>query len=362
MLIIKVLNSNVKKLSVKFSRYEPDKIERLKNIKGRIWSKDEKAWLIPFNKNSVYELFSLFKNEKIKVDNSFLKYREKINFDNLKYFYLNYYLYLYRNELRMMGYSNKTIKVYLSHIGRFAMNFNKLIQDIGVEEIQEYLLKLLEIELSHSYINQAISSIKLFFTKILNKSIEDLLLQRPKKAKQLPIVLSKKEISRIIDAMDNYKYKIIFSLIYSAGLRVSEVVRLKIEYFDIDRKTLFIKAGKGNKDRYSVLSGKIYLSLKQYIEVYQPEIWLFPGQNKENHLSERSVQKMFAKACKKARIKKDATVHTLRHSFATHLHEKGYSIRNIQILLGHKNINTTEIYTHVSKFDIGNIESPFDDL
>ncbi|MFW6264929.1 MAG: phage integrase N-terminal SAM-like domain-containing protein, partial [Bacillota bacterium] len=158
MLIIKVLNSNVKKLSVKFSRYEPDKIERLKNIKGRIWSKDEKGWLIPFNKNSVYELFSLFKNEKIKVDNSFLKYREKINFDNLKYFYLNYYLYLYRNELRIMGYSNKTIKVYLSHIARFAMNFEELIENIGPEEIQEYLLKLLKIELSHSYINQTISS------------------------------------------------------------------------------------------------------------------------------------------------------------------------------------------------------------
>lgn len=180
--------------------------------------------------------------------------------------------------------------------------------------------------------------------------------------KELPEVLSKKEIKRIINVTKNYKHKALICLIYSSGLRVSEVIRLKLKHIDSDRKMVYIKDAKGKKDRYSILSKRAIALLRRYVKKYEPQKWLFPGQKENKHLTERSLQKVVKKASKKAKIKKDVSVHTLRHSFATHLHENGVDIRYIQKLLGHKSSKTTEIYTHVSKFDINNIKSPLDNL
>jgi len=172
--------------------------------------------------------------------------------------------------------------------------------------------------------------------------------------------LSKNEVKKVLNSLDNLKYRAIFYLIYSAGLRISEAVSLKPEDIDNERMLIHVRQGKGRKDRYTILSQVALTELKEYASKNYIEKWLFPGGNKGSHLTTRSVQRMFKKACKKAKINKDATVHTLRHSFATHLLERGTDLRYIQELLGHKSTKTTEIYTHISRNSIRNIESPLD--
>ena len=151
-------------------------------------------------------------------------------------------------------------------------------------------------------------------------------------------------------------------LTYSAGLRLGEVVRLRVEDIDSERHLIHVRQGKGRKDRYTVLSQVAWEALRAYMQEYQPQKWLFPGARPERHLHERSVQKVFERAREKVGIHKDASVHTLRYSFATHLLESGTDLRYIQELLGHKSSKTTEIYTHVSERDIGRIQSPLDSL
>jgi integrase/recombinase XerD len=179
----------------------------------------------------------------------------------------------------------------------------------------------------------------------------------------LPKVISAQEVKKLFSVIDNFKYKLIFQLIYSAGLRVSEAARIKLEHFDFNRKIFIIKNAKGQKDRITIISDKLLTDLKIYYQKYKPKTWLFySGKNKDKHISKRSIEKMFTKYKLASKINPNATVHTLRHSFATHLLENGTDIRFIQELLDHKNIKTTEIYTHVSKKSITKIKSPFDDL
>lgn len=178
----------------------------------------------------------------------------------------------------------------------------------------------------------------------------------------MPEILSKGEVKRILAAVDNMKHKAILMLIYSAGLRVSEVVKLKHENIESDRKLIFIKGAKGRKDRYTTLSNVALETLRIYYKSIKPRDWLFPGQKLSGHISTRTVEKLFEDAVKKARIEKHVSVHSLRHSYATHLLESGTDLRYIQELLGHKSSKTTEIYTHVSKKSIGKIVSPLDNL
>ena len=155
----------------------------------------------------------------------------------------------------------------------------------------------------------------------------------------------------------NLKHRLILMLIYSAGLRVGEVVKVSV---DVERGMIRIRGGKGRKDRYTIFSEAALNTFKEYVEKYKPGKWLFPGQRKDKHISTRTVQAIFEKARDKAGIKKDATVHSLRHSFATHLLESGVDLRYIQELPGHKSSKTTEIYTHVSTKELSKIKSPFD--
>ncbi|MDI9512668.1 MAG: tyrosine-type recombinase/integrase [Bacillota bacterium] len=187
-------------------------------------------------------------------------------------------------------------------------------------------------------------------------------LERPKKEKKLPEILSKNEISKLLKAVKNLKHKAILYLVYSAGLRVGEVVKLKPTDIDSDRMLIPIIQGKGKKDRYTILSETALSILRQYVKVYKPEHWLFPGQHPDKHLTERSVQKVFDNARIDAKIRKDVSVHNLRHSFATHLLEGGVNLRYIQELLGHSSSKTTEIYTHVTQKNLSNIISPLDTI
>ncbi|MGF7185522.1 site-specific recombinase XerD [Desulfitispora alkaliphila] len=260
------------------------------------------------------------------------------------------------NELKLRGYSNKTIKVYSSHVRRLVRHFDVHPKKINKDQIKQYLLLMMEEkEVSHSYLNQVISAIKFYYSKVLNISNLALDLPRPKKEKKLPDILSEEEIIEIIENVENPKYRVILLLIYSAGLRIGEVVRLKINDIDSKRNLIHVRNGKGCKDRYTVLSTVTLEALRIYVANYKPDNWLFPGVESGKHLNVRSIQKVFAQACKNSGIKKEITVHTLRHSFATHLLESGTDLRYIQELLGHQSTKTTEIYTHVSKKDIGSI-------
>jgi len=183
---------------------------------------------------------------------------------------------------------------------------------------------------------------------------------RPKKERKLPDIITQGEVIKILDTVANLKYRTILMLIYSAGLRVGEAVRLKVNDIDSQRNLIHIRGAKGKKDRYTVLSSVLLEKLREYYKIYKPREYLFEGGNDRVHLAERSVQNVFKRAVKNAGIKKQITVHTLRHSFATHLLESGTDLRYIQEILGHASSRTTEIYTDVSKQILGKIVSPLD--
>jgi len=212
-----------------------------------------------------------------------------------------------------------------------------------------------------SSLNQAINALKFYYGTMLKKRFV-YEVKRPRKDRKLPVVLSQEEVARILSSVENIKHKALLMLIYSAGLRVGEVVRLKIEDIDSKRMLIHIKGSKGRKDRYTMLSETALETLRQYWREYKPTKWLFDGARAGRYLSTRTVEKVLEYACEKAGIRKDISVHTLRHSFATHLLEGGTDLRYIQEILGHKDSKTTEIYTHVSTKSIGKIKSPLDSL
>ena len=217
-------------------------------------------------------------------------------------------------------------------------------------------------KVSSSFQNQVINAIKFYYEKVCGgKRLPYITIDRPFKEKVLPTVLSEEEVQRIINCVKNIKHKAILLTIYSAGLRISEVVNLKIADIDSKRKAIIIKGAKGKKDRNSILSDKLLINLRDYFKQYKPKVWLFEGQTGEQY-SETSIQHIFRNACNDAGIMKKATVHTLRHSFATHLLERGTDLRYIQELLGHSSSKTTEIYTHITRKGMEQIKSPLDNF
>ncbi|MES9143958.1 tyrosine-type recombinase/integrase, partial [Cutibacterium acnes] len=195
--------------------------------------------------------------------------------------------------------------------------------------------------MSNQHLHQTVAALKFFMTYVIEKSEIAEKLVYPKRPKKLPLVLSESEVTAILNSVENIKHRAILFTIYSSGLRVGEVVKLRIEDIDKDRMLININQGKGNKDRCTLLSKVTLDILRAYARRYRPEYWLFEGAEKGKHITERSVQMVFSTACRKAKITKNATVHTLRHSFATHLLEGGTDLRYIQELLGHENSKTT---------------------
>jgi site-specific recombinase XerD len=264
--------------------------------------------------------------------------------------------------LRLRNYSYKTIKSYRNYLQIFARHFEPLPpQKISNEQIRQYLLHLLEEKnWQVSSLNQLFNALRFLYIELFQQPFVIKAIPRPKREKKLPDILSQEEILSIFRAVGNIKHRTILMLIYSAGLRVGEAVRVKIADIDRQRKMIHIHQAKGKKDRFTVLSELLLQSLREYYKLYRPREFLFEGGNSRKHLAERSVQAVFQRAVKKVGITKRVTVHTLRHSFATHLLEAGTDLRFIQELLGHASSKTTEIYTHVSKISIGKIVSPLD--
>ncbi len=251
----------------------------------------------------------------------------------------------------------------MAEFKKFCSFYSKTpLDQLTQKDIKTYLLDLIQKQkISSSSQNQAINAIKLYYEKVLGNSKIIIALKRPRKEKKLPSILSKDEVYRILHAINNIKHKCLLSLIYSAGLRRSEIINLKINDIDSSRSLILIKGSKGNKDRQTIISSELIEQLRAYFKIYTPKLWLFEGVDQKQY-SATSIVKILNRAIKKAKILKKVTPHTLRHSFATHLLEQGTSLRHIQVLLGHSNSKTTEIYTQVSEQEIGKIKNPLDDF
>jgi len=265
-----------------------------------------------------------------------------------------------KKELKILNFSPKTIKIYLYYnkdLLNFCQKDPRMVREADIKDYIEYLFDKRRV--SGSTARLAVNALKFYYSRIQKRKFNFLLGNKmPKKPKRLPVVLSKPEINRLLNVVVNSKYKLILALMYSAGLRVSEVVKLKAEDFDFDNKILWIRQGKGKKDRQTIISNKLISILRQLINKLEIGEYLFAGQKFKNCLSARSVEKVFSQSLVVAGIKKQATCHSLRHSFATHLLENGTDIRYIQKLLGHQSLKTTQIYTAVTTQALSEINSP----
>lgn len=258
--------------------------------------------------------------------------------------------------MKLRNYSPKTQKVYLFYIKDYIIFCKKSDAKNKQEVIENYLLKRHKRGQSPQTVNLALNAIKFLYTEVLSDP-QKINLRFAKRNKKLPIVLSRKEVKEIIETTKNSKYRLMISLAYACGLRVGEVVNLRVADLDIDELVVNIREGKGKKDRISILPEKLQNDLRNLIAGKRAEEFLFSS-NRGGKLTTASLQKMFKRSLVKTNIKKPATFHSLRHSFATHLLENGVDVRYVQELLGHANIRTTQIYTQVTNPKLKNIKSP----
>lgn len=359
------------KIALQFP-YNQNLINEIKKIKEAQWSHSQRAWLLPDSKEKMDELKELIIGKAIlNIDKlnqpppqlptlkvSASHYLPSITKEGL------IKMDRFKSWMRSRRYSESTVNTYSEALIIFLRFYSeKKLEEICNDDLinfnNEYILKN---GLSASYQNQMVNSIKLFFQTVQNRKMEIELIHRPKKSKTLPNVLSKEEVKSILNALGNLKHKAMLSLIYSCGLRRGELLNLKLTDIDSKRNLVIIRNAKGKKDRIVPLSPKILELLREYFLSFKPKNWLFEGQDKNSQYDERSLANVMKQALTKCKITKPASLHWLRHSFATHLLENGTDLRYIQELLGHSSSKTTEIYTHVSNKSIQNIISPFDTL
>lgn len=273
------------------------------------------------------------------------------------------YLEDFTKLLQIKRYSLRTIKTYKNALNVFFQAFpNRNITELPLKEIENFINHKVTVEkISVSYQKSLVGAIKFFFNQQLRKNYHFDYLYPDRREYKLPEVLSKSEIQSIISSISNLKHKTIISIIYACGLRLSEALNLKIKDIDSKRNLIRIEQSKGNKDRYVPISENLLQLLREYYKSFRPKHFLFEGQNSERY-SARSVQSILKNALKEAKIQKNVSVHSLRHSYASHLLESGVDIRVIQKLLGHRSIKTTQIYTHVSAAHLQSVKSPFEDM
>lgn len=362
--------------------YDATLVNALKKV-GSKWSKTHSCWYVAYTKEHYHILLKLFRDEYGYAINIITSEKldritehgagnhsisKKVQSTPLKEQageeYITPHYLAFKQFLEANRYSKNTVSSYCDGLKIFlSKSYPKPVAEITNKDLEiffhQYAFKN---NLSISWQRLVINALKLFFAQIENRKMDINLMLRPKKDHQLPNVLSKEEVQQILNAASNVKHKIMLVLIYSCGLRRSELINLKPEHIDSDRKVLIIKQAKGRKDRLTQLPDKVIEQLRLYYSKYKPVTWLFEGQKIGEQYSARSLNLVFKHAVEKSGIKKPATLHWLRHSYATHLLERGVNIRAIQELLGHSNVKTTEIYTHVTSTTIQSIPSPIDDL
>ena len=338
-----ITHKKEKRVAVWFQK-DATLIARIKLLDDAKWSNTLKVWHLPD---------TAINRERFKLQQELVINPDKITA-----------LQDFEKYLKTKRYSESTIKTYVEALKSFLVFYNlKPTEDINNNDVVNYHHQfILKKNLSASYQNQIINAIKLYFSTIKETAIQIEKIYRPKTEKLLPNVLSKEEIKKILNAHSNIKHKTMLSLIYSCGLRRSELSNLKPNDIDSGRNLVIIRQAKGKKDRIAPLSPAILMLLRDYYKAFKPLNWLFEGQNKGEKYDERSLAQVLKQALVKSNIKKPVSLHWLRHSYATHLLESGTDLRYIQEILGHKSSRTTEIYTHVSTKSLQNIKSPFDDL
>ena len=273
-------------------------------------------------------------------------------------------LRLFNQQLELKAYSPSTIRTYDNEFRQFLHTIkDKPAADFSPARLKDYFQYCYTtLKLSESTLHSRINAMKFYYEQVLKREKFFWEIPRPKKPLLLPKVIGKEQIASLINAIENTKHKTIIMLAYACGLRVSEVVSLKVRNIDGERKMLFIGRAKGKKDRIVSLSPNMLIMLREYYKQYKPKDYLFEGQFENEHLSKRSIQNVLQKAKAKAGIKQDGSMHMLRHSFATHLLDKGIDVVFIQKLLGHNDIKTTLKYLHVTNKDLIQILSPLEDI
>lgn len=266
-------------------------------------------------------------------------------------------------DMKIRNLAPGTQATYVRLVEQFARHFKKSPELLGPEQVREYQLFLIhERGLSPSTLIQVVAALRFLYGTTLRKPWSIEAIAYPRKPKRLPIVLSRLEVARILDAVWSRRFHTILSLIYGCGLRSAEATHLRVQDIDSDRMLLRIASGKGDKERWVPLTEKLLGLLRQYWKTYRPKYWLFPSSTPDQPMREDSVRQVFNRVCKELQLKKKATVHTLRHSYATHLMEDDVDLRTIQVVMGHSSLGTTGIYTHVSERKLHEAKSPLDSL
>ena len=351
-------------------------VDFFKHLPQRDYNQHERIWILPMENELVTRVLDHYSTLGVKVinrlpqsaatylkDKPILKDRKQYLLQKMPVKY-NDVLDRYTDTLIRQRYSWNSIKGYSGKLVQFMEYIDPIhIDKATAAHTNEFLTSIAKERLSESLINTAINAIKFYYTKVVyvpDYKIERI--QRPRKGRYLPTILSIEEVDRILRGTENLKHVCILYTLYGHGLRLNEILNLRIQDVHWDRNQLFVKSGKGNKDRYVGLSQELKLMLTKYFDEYMPKYWLFEGQDKEHQYSERSVQEVVKQAARKAKITRRVTPHTLRHCFATHLLDGGIQLPYIQELLGHKDIKTTMIYTHVTMAKATSVESPLDQL
>ena len=351
--------------------------EAVRQVEGIKWSRSKRQWHLPVRKDSIVALQQKVKS-LARLNISGLKKQLEERKKNplavlppgtrrvmlLELCAANQTAFdIFIKTLQLKAYSKNTIKTYRTEFGvLLRMLGNRCVDDLEEEHIKSYILFLLQKKrYSETQAHTAINAIKFYFEKVLRRPQIVVQIPRPKKPWQLPKVHATEQVSRIIQATNNEKHKTMLMLAYGSGLRLEEIINLKIADINSARMVIEVRRGKGKKDRQVVLSEKLLEQLRKYFIAYRPKTWLFEGQNGAQY-GYRSLQMVFSRAKSKAGVAVPGGIHTMRHSFATHLLEEGTDLRVIQELLGHNSIKTTVRYTHVSQAQIGKVKSPLDRL
>ena len=338
-------------------------IEYIKSLPYFNYDPKNKFWSIPFTKQILEELRSILEKyyasvEIIKQKPKSRKEPEKIISEHHREAPDSMI-----DKLKECRYSEATIRIYKQMFSIFLSHYHMFrVDEISHQQIRAYLRYLVqEMEVSESYQNQMINAIKFYYEKVLGGSRHTYFIERPRKEKRLPVVLSQEEVMSILKSIDNIKHKALISLLYSAGLRISELLNLKIEDIDFDSNRILIRQAKGKKDRMVPLGERAKKVILYYMKEYEPDVYLFEGSTGKQY-SSTSVQRIIKRNCQALGIRKKVTPHTFRHSYATHLLENGVDLRYIQHTLGHNSSKTTEIYTHITRIGMKQMKNPLDEL
>lgn len=315
------------------------------------------GWYVPFRPGIANEIKAVLSGDTANVEIAALNFSDPQGDQSV---FVTQVPVEYKELLIRKRYSAATIRNYCSQFEMFANFFGIPIEQLTTENVETYMIHLIEEKkVSISTQNIAINAIKFYFEQVRKGPQRHYNFDRPLKENKLPVVFSEAEVQQLFASCKNLKHNTMLRLIYAAGLMRSELLALRLTDIDRSRNLITIRQGKGKKDRITLLSGKIRVQIDQYIAAYNPKHWLFESVSEEQY-SESSLHKVFAKALALSGIRKEASLHTLRHSFATHLLERGTDIRYIQVLLGHNSSKTTERYTHLTKKGFENIVSPLD--